>query len=224
VTTPVDPENIPAVPSRDLDVTDRLARMREQLSELRQTFFGVARSTDAAGNQTIGAETAGAGWGVAKPRIHVPAYPTVPYLSTPVGGAYTWTLLYSHTWRPESQLFTLHTRYAVLESAVTNTAVGEFELRWNKGTLPGPRDTPTTGGFLFDSWDSGSPGTKGMDGSLVRSKAFALPTTGPYTVLYWDPGFVTVGVWGRIRAATGGVNDAAKVAPLGLYQSGINEG
>ena len=226
MTDPVLPANIPAVPRRDFDLTDRLSHAREIQSELRQTFYGVARSADNLGNQVSGPDTAGAGWGVAKPRIHVPAYPTAPYLSTAAALGTTWTLLYSHTWRPESQLFSVFVRYGVQEAIVTTTAIAEFELRWNKGVLPGPRDVPTTGGFLFDSWDTGAPapGGKGLDGSLIRSKAFPLPTVGPYAVTYWDPAWVSVGVWGRIRPGAGSANDSAKVAPMGLYQSGINEG
>jgi hypothetical protein len=224
VTDPVSPANIPAVPGKNHVVTDRLRQMQEDLNELRQTFFGVARASDGLGNGVLGGDLLGAGWGLSKPRIHVPAYPTAPYLGTPPGGAYTWLLLYSHTWKPESQLANVLVRYAVLESVVTTTAIGEFEMRWNKGQVPGPRDVPTTGSFLFDSWDSGTPGTKGTDGSLIRTGSLQLPSTGPYAVTYWDPAWVTVGVWGRIRTATGGVNDAATVAPLGLYQSGIGQG
>lgn len=226
MTVPVSPGVIPGVPRRDRAVTDRIGQIQDVQSEQRQALAGVARAADADGNQVAGPEFAGAGWGISKPRIHVPAYATAPYLSTPAAAGYTWTQFYSATFKPEAQQINLRVRWAVLEAIVANTAIGEFEWRWNLGLLPLGRGVAPTDSKLIDAWDSGSAGSKGTDGSQVRQTTWVVPDgsgNGPL-VSYWDANYISVACWGHIRTATGTANDAAKAAPLGIYQSGIGQG
>lgn len=213
---------IPGVPSRDYNSVDRTRTTEAQLDELRQSLFGVVRSSDADGNQVISPDLSGAGWGIALPHLHVPAYPTQPYLGT---AGTTPIMCWSATFKPLAQQINIGTRWAVQESSITNTAIGEYEIRWNKGQLPSTRGELVTDSIVLDSWNSGSAGSKGLDGSLIRNTQFVWPQdgSGPL-VTYRDPAWVSVAVWAWIRTATGGAGDIARVAPLACYQSGIGQG
>jgi hypothetical protein len=162
----------------------------------------------------------GAGWGLSLPHVHEPCYPMLPYLGT---AGTTLLVAYCSAFPVLAQQINIGVRWAVVESIVTNTAIGEFEIRWNKGLLPLGRGTGPAESLLIDSWNSGSAGTKGVGGELVRQTSFLWPSIEPQPVAYREPGGVTISVWASIRAATGGAGDIAKVAPAWLYQSGYNK-
>jgi len=210
----------PGVPSRSYNSADRTRRNEDQASETRQTLFGMARSTDALGNNVLGSDLAGQGWGLALPHVHEPCYPMTPYLGT---AGYALLVAYCATFKPLAQQVNIGVRWAVQESVVSNTAIGEFEIRWNRGKLPAGRGTGPNDSLLIDSWNSGTPGTKGIGGELIREATFLWPSDGPQPVVYRDTACVTVSVWAYIRAATGMASDIAKVAPAWCYQSGVGQ-
>lgn len=219
MTLPTGP--FPGVPTPDYSQVDRTRWTEGKQSELRQTIYGTARSTDGDGNTVLGADLGGQGWGLALPHIHEPCYPMLPYLGT---AGYSVLVAYCSTFVPLAQQVNIGVRWAVVESVVTNTAIGEFEVRWNRGQLPLGRGTGVNDSLLVDSWNSGSAGTKGVGGELIRPVTFLWPADGPQPVAYRDAAWVTVSVWASIRAATGGAADIAKVAPAWCYQSGVGEG
>lgn len=211
----------PGVPTPSYTSVDRTRRNQAEQSELRQTLFGLARSNDADGNNVLGSDLAGLGWGLALPHIHEPCYPMLPYLGT---AGYAVLVAYCSTFVPLAQQVNIGVRWAVVESVVTNTAIGEYEVRWNKGQLPLGRGTGPSDSLLIDSWNSGSAGTKGIGGELIRPVTFLWPEDGPQPVAYRDAAWVTISVWAYIRTATGGAADIAKVAPAWCYQSGYQQG
>lgn len=219
MTIPIPDGTPPGVPRRRQVATDELAVLRDEISRLRQTFYGTVRSTDGLGNQAFATAGPGDGFGASKPRVHVPGYQTLPYLATAGATPTTWQQLYAHTFKPEYAQINTSVRWAVAENAVLNVAVGEFEWRWSLGQFPLTRLSAT----LIDTWDSGSGGSKGATGNLVRNSTYVWPTTGIATVQYWDPTYVTVALWARLKPGAS-VNDVVRVAPLGLYQSGLNQG
>lgn len=208
---------LPGVPTKNYTNVDRVRSNEERVSELRQTLFGFARSLDSRNNSVVAADLGGAAWGLSLPHVHEPCYPMKPYLGDP---GYTIAPAYCATFPVLSQQINLGVRWAVVESVVTNTAIGEYEVRWNKGQLPLGRGTGPTDSLLIDSWNSGSAGTKGVGGELIRPVTFLWPSAGPQPVGYREPGMVCISVWASIRTATGGAADAAKVAPGWCYQSG----
>lgn len=219
MTLPLSP--FPGVPTPDRTSIDRTRRNEGQQSELRQTLFGMARGNDADGNTVIGSDLGGQGWGLSLPHVHEPCYPMLPYLGT---AGYAVLVACCSTFVPLAQQVNIGVRWAVVESPVTNTAIGEYEVRWNKGQLPLGRGTGPSDSLLIDSWDSGSAGTKGVGGELIRPVTFLWPSDGPQPVVYRDPAWVTISVWAYIRAATGSATDTAKVAPAWCYQSGVGQG
>jgi hypothetical protein len=218
VTLPSGP--FPGVPTPSQTSIDRTRRNEGEQDEQRQAMFGVARSADTKGNVVVGSDFGGQGWGLSLPHIHEPCYPMTPYLGT---AGYALLVAYCATFVPLAQQVNVGVRWAVVESVVTNTAVGEFEMRWNRGKLPAGRGTGPNDSLLLDSWNSGTPGTKGVGGELIRSTSFLWPADGPQPVVYRDTQWVTVSVWAYLRAATGGAADIAKVAPAWCYQSGVGQ-
>lgn len=211
----------PGVPTPSRNVVDRVRTNEDIQSELRQALYGVARSSDSAGHAVLGADLAGQGWGLALPHLHQPSYPLSPYLGT---AGTTLLVAYCSVFVPLAQQVNVGVRWSVTESVVTNTAIGEFEVRWNRGKSPAGRGTGPNDSLLVDSWNSGTPGNKGSVGDLIREVTFLWPSDGPQPVTYRDPAWVSVSVWASIRVATGGAGDIAKVAPAWCYQSGYGQG
>lgn len=209
----------PGVPRRHQMATDEITALRNEVSRLRQTFFGLVRDRDGAGNPTFASAAPNEGFGVSRPRVHVPGYQTVPYLATAGATPTTWQQLYAHTFKPEHAQINIGIRWAVAENAALNIAVGDFEWRWSLGQFPVTRLSAN----LIDAWDSGAGGSKGSTGNLVRNSTYVWPTSGIAPVQYWDPSYVTVAFWARLKPGAS-VNDVVRVAPLGLYQSGYNQG
>lgn len=219
MTIPVPSGSPPGVPRRSQQATDEITALRNEVSRLRQSFFGVVRASDGDGNLAFAAATADAGFGVSKPRVHVAGYPIAPYLSTVGGTPTTWQQLYCHTFKPEHAQINIGVRWSVAENAALNVAVGDFEWRWSLGQYPVTRLSAT----LVDAWDSGAGGSKGSLGNFIRNSTYVWPTEGISTVQYWDPSYVTVTMWARLKPGAS-VGDVVRVAPIGLYQSGINQG
>lgn len=211
----------PGIPTPNYTIVDRTRATENLVSEQRQTLFGMARSNDGDGNAVVSPDLAGQGWGLALPHLHEPCYPMLPYLGT---AGYNLLVAYCSAFVPLAQQVNIGVRWAVVESVVTTTAIGEYEVRWNRGQLPLGRGTGPNDSLLVDSWNSGTPGTKGVGGELIRPVTFLWPADGPQPVVYRDPQWVTVSVWAGIRAATGGAADIAKVAPAWCYQSGVGKG
>lgn len=219
MTIPVPSGPPPGVPRRRQVATDEISVLRDEISRLRQTFYGTLRDTDGRGNEVFAAAAPGAGFGPSKPRVHVPGYQTAPYISTLGATPTTWQQLYSHTFKPEHAQINIGVRWSVVEAIVLNAAVGDFEWRWSFGQFPLTR----LSAYLIDAWDSGSAGTKGALGDLVRNTAYAWPIDGVNAVPYWAPTYVTVAFWARLKPGAS-TNDVVRVAPVSLYQSGIGQG
>jgi len=208
---------LPGVPSPDHDQVDGTRTVLRRLDDLRKALVGLVRATDDTGALVLAPGSGASGWGVALPQLHAPMYPLVPYLGA---AGYTFTVAAAWTVKPMAQRMNIAVRYGHLESPVTGTGIGEYELRYNVGLVPLPRGSGVGFSTLVDAWDSGTAGTKGQDGALIKQLAFTLPA-GP---VFNDPGGITCSLWTRARPATGSAGDAARVAPMWAYQSGIGKG
>lgn len=204
----------PGVPTPDQDIVDRGRITERTLSEIRKALAGLTRVTDGAGNAAMLTDAV---WGVSLPQLHTPAYPLVPYLGA---AGYTFTVASVMTFKPMARQFNVGVRWGFLEVPTTGTGIGEFELRYNAGMVPLPRGTGTGFSTAVDTWNSGTAGTKGQDGALMRAMTFELPA-GP---VFNDPAGVTFSLWTRTRSATGTANDLARVAPMWAFQSGVGKG
>jgi len=209
---------LPGVPSPDHDQVDGTRTVLRRLDDLRKALVGLVRATDDTGALVLAPGNGASGWGVALPQLHAPMYPLVPYLGN-LG--YTFTVAATWTVKPMAQRMNIGVRWGYLETPMTTgTGIGEYELRYNVGLVPLPRGSGVGFSTLVDAWDSGTPGTKGQDGSLTRQLAFTLPA-GP---VFNDAGGVTCSIWTRNRPSTGMMTDLARVAPMWAYQSGIGKG
>lgn len=211
---------LPGVPTKAYSTVDRTRTTDEKISELRQTMFGFARSLDDQRNSVLATDLGGAKWGLSLPHVHEPCYPMMPNMGA-LG--LTPTVAYCSAFPVLAQQVNIGVRWSVLESMLMNTAIGDFEIRWNKGLLPLGRGTGPNDSLLIDAWDSGAPGSKGAGGELVRQTTFLWPSTGPQPVGYREPGGVCVSVWTSIRSGTGMGTDWARVVPAWLYQSGVGK-
>lgn len=210
---------LPGVPSRSGTTEDRLRTVERLLSELRQSGYGRITSFDGEDNVLWAPDIAGAGWGMSRPRTPAALYPVSPDRGT---SGYTWTVALAAVITPVSQQINIGTRYSHTENVATGTSVGEYEVRWNPGTNVLARgDSFTLNSLLMDSWSSGTPGTKGQDGTLVRETQYVWPQDGlSAPVVGYETSRITVSVWATTRTATGNVADIARVTPGWIYQSG----
>ncbi len=210
---------LPGVPTKSVNTEDRLRAVERLLSELRQGGYGRTTPFDNAGNTLWAPDTAGAGWGMSRPRTPAALYPVSPDRGT---AGYTWTVALAAVITPVSQKILVGTRYSHTENVATGTSVGEYEVRWNPGSNVLARgDSFTLNSLLMDSWDSGTPGTKGQDGTLVRETEYVWPQDGlSAPVVGYETSRVTVSIWAKTKDATGDVADIAKVTPGWIYQAG----
>lgn len=215
------PLQLPGVPTKGGDTEARLRAVERLLSELRQSGYGRMTPFDSKGNTLWSPDTAGAGWGISRPRTPAAFYPVSPDRGTPGN---TWTVALAAVITPVSQKISIGTRWSHTENVATGTSIGDFEVRWNPGVNVLARgDSFTLNSLLMDSWDSGTPGTKGQDGTLVRETTYVWPQDGlSAPVVGYETSRVCVSVWATTRTGTGNVADVAKVSPAWLHQLGYS--